>query len=192
MPLNELISLRTTKQAFRQIRAWLHTEHFEDSAWVNRNSTVIQSEILDIYIFADEYDMPLLRKDVLEELRTRLQYTEDKPRRSFIVKAFENLPLSSPLIKLLVDRHAHHWGSEEQDTHELPKEFTEALEQARDESNKQWSGRIYEPRCPCFHDFGCYVESFRKMTGGQRCAGDHSQSTGAPGDTNGTDDSSLS
>jgi len=84
---------------------------------------------LDLHIFADKYDVPQLRLETMRVLQRGYSETDEIPAYSTIIKAFENLPETSPLCRWLTDisgyyRSFHEDGEEEMALHsELPKAF---------------------------------------------------------------------
>jgi len=61
---------------------------------------------LEVYIFADQHDTPLLRQLSLESMHAR--YSNGRvPRDSIVVRAFEGLPASSPMWQFLIDLYGN-------------------------------------------------------------------------------------
>ncbi|KAE9969167.1 hypothetical protein BLS_005465 [Venturia inaequalis] len=63
-------------------------------------------ELLNMYVFGDEYDVPQFRRDVID---TFIDYQEKYPSLpgcDTISQAYERLPASSPMLQFLVDSWA--------------------------------------------------------------------------------------
>lgn len=58
-----------------------------------------EEELLAIYLFADDYDIPQLRKDVLDTLVKGLDSLEDKyvPNITSILTTYESLSNNTPM-----------------------------------------------------------------------------------------------
>lgn len=69
--------------------------------------------MLAIYLFADDYDIPQLRKDVLDTLVKGLDSLEDKyvPNITSILTTYESLSNNTPMKRWLVDRAARDWNT---------------------------------------------------------------------------------
>lgn len=89
---------------------------------------------LDLYLFADRFDVPNLRKAFMELQHS--YYTQNEicvPDYGEIILAFQRLPASSPLCRLLVDLYTLRWGPGHDDKREegarryAPAEFLEAV-----------------------------------------------------------------
>lgn len=97
---------------------WLNSRQILDTdgeAFVGENDTDISrhSVLLKLYIFADEYDHPQLRRDVLQIFIMHTEkYKKCVPIKS-ISEAYSRLPSNSPLLRFLVDHYAFDWGSTE-------------------------------------------------------------------------------
>lgn len=80
--------------------------------------------LLDLYIFSDKYDVPQLRRDVLDTL---VNFSWDYPwicPPDVVERAYENLPSKSPLLRALVDMHVCWWDGELTEGHvDLPASF---------------------------------------------------------------------
>ncbi|KAF2431847.1 hypothetical protein EJ08DRAFT_732933 [Tothia fuscella] len=88
-----------------------------------------QHELLEIYIFADVYDIPQLRRDILDAF---ILYQEESPsmcHQVTVEKAYASLPDGSPMLSFLVHAHALWTGNQlwkrdrEQWVQHVSKEF---------------------------------------------------------------------
>lgn len=84
-------------------------------------------ELMLLYIFADQYDVPQLRRDVLE---TFVVYQDDCPTMvdPYLVRlAYDRLPSSSPMLSFLVDAFVFSWAGitpgEKASPPDYPSEF---------------------------------------------------------------------
>lgn len=84
----------------------------------------------ELYIFADRFDVPQLRKTIIEAMHKC--YTVEgaqTPLYAGIIIAFKNLPASSPLCRLYIDVYTGCWEPEDDSEEEqailpfLPPEF---------------------------------------------------------------------
>lgn len=77
------------------------------------HNTRNEEELLAVYFFADEYNVPQLRKDVLDTLVKGLDNLGVKPdpRIDTILTVYELLSTKSPMKKWLVDRAARNWNT---------------------------------------------------------------------------------
>lgn len=90
----------------------------------------MDEELLDIYIFADMYDVPQLRRDALSTM-IDLQTSPHSglSTASCISRAYKALPHDSPIIRYFVDSYAFSWDGdyEGEEKHMFPPEFLAAL-----------------------------------------------------------------
>ncbi len=101
--------------------AWLYTQQLPES-------DVEDGIVLLLYIFADRYNVPKLRKQTMDGLFSEYgPDTDELPGFWSITKAFDHLPHTSPVCRFLVDVYARKWDglwSEDDDASgELPREF---------------------------------------------------------------------
>ena len=130
----------------------------------------IQANLIQLYIFADRRDVPLLRKDVLTSLivkrerKTRGGKTWAPTSTNFphVRLAFENLPKDSCLLRYLIAEAAWFWTDEhfaDKDLHTLPADFLAsvlsagpAVEKKREEG---WRGYAPWREALCvYHEHG--------------------------------------
>lgn len=132
----------TTVSTFGYFMQWLYTQTFvryKMHAWervavsttdhyANSLDSPYLHTLLDLYIFADQYDIRLLRNDVMRSWQ-KDETTWDEISNDNIIKAFDNLPHSSPLCRYIAQCYAALFdGDVDPDAeHEfwskLPKEF---------------------------------------------------------------------
>lgn len=108
------------------------------------DDTTPQTELLNMYIFATEYDVPQLRRDALEAYMAWCTKTHTAPCAEEIVAAYASLPWESPMIKFMVDVCRHLWKEKVQRTASkewtnVPAEFFRAIleVQAKPKSSTQ-------------------------------------------------------
>ncbi|KAL9090166.1 MAG: hypothetical protein Q9165_005446 [Trypethelium subeluteriae] len=61
-----------------------------------------EAELVNLYIFADKYDVPGLRDVLITELRDHGPDEEEVPSFAVVIKAYDNLPADSPLCQYLM------------------------------------------------------------------------------------------
>lgn len=112
---------------------WLNGREIVDSngkAFVGASAThdSQQAVLLKLYLFADEYDHPQLRRDVLQVfIRHTNKYTHCVEFET-ISKAYDRLPSNSPLLRFLVDHYAYEWNPPNDTTERsLPVQFLYSL-----------------------------------------------------------------
>lgn len=80
-------------------------------AWNVRMRSMVQ-ELLEMYLFANKYDIPQLRRDVTDTL-VQLSNTQKLwfiLAAQSIIAAFASPPSGSPMLQLLVDILTQNWG----------------------------------------------------------------------------------
>lgn len=108
-------------------KPYQYLENDKDGA-KDKNEPLLFEELLDVYIFADKYDVPQLRRDTINAW---IDYQADCPilvPSRLITKAYIRVPSTSKLRKFLVESFAwSHPRWERDDKAEameiLPKEF---------------------------------------------------------------------
>ena len=98
-----------TKETFDDFVDWLYqrdlgrelsdTDEDGDEDFLNMH------EITKVHIFADRYDIPDLQRDTIDTMFAYFRGREDIPTAETIKMAFESLPDTSLLRKLLVHRY---------------------------------------------------------------------------------------
>lgn len=91
--------------------------------------------LVEAYIFADRYDVPGLRREIVDNFYTACISEKENTlvRYKVIVKAFNNLPATSKLCCFLLDLYAGYWTSSMDDDEEqclrekLPMSFVMSL-----------------------------------------------------------------
>ncbi|RDI82391.1 hypothetical protein Vi05172_g7703 [Venturia inaequalis] len=112
---------------------WLNSHKIVDESgedFVGESETRVSQHpvLLKLYLFADEYDHPQLRRDVLEVfIRHTNKYTKCVKVKT-ISKAYDRLPSNSPLLRFLVDHYAYQWSPTSTATEKsLPVQFLYSL-----------------------------------------------------------------
>ncbi|KAF2806168.1 uncharacterized protein BDZ99DRAFT_91315 [Mytilinidion resinicola] len=122
---------------------------------------VLYAAYLDIYIFADQYDVPDLRLTTLKTWQ-RLDVespSREKPLGSLVKRAFASLPANSPLCKYLIRSCAYRWSTQwihEQARFDLPYIFMIGVMAANSRSIGQTSKALLTSWC-WFHEHGTKV-----------------------------------
>jgi hypothetical protein len=65
--------------------------------------------IVRLYVFADQYDVPMLRQQIVDLLWNAVILEEDIPLYPDTIQAMERLPDTSPLRRLIVDSYKLNW-----------------------------------------------------------------------------------
>ncbi|QDS67541.1 hypothetical protein FKW77_002560 [Venturia effusa] len=80
-------------------------------AWTMKMRVTVD-QLVCIYQFADEYDIPQLRRDTTDRLSRLSQvcFPYFIPWPGSVSKAFANLPANSPMLQLLADILAQNWS----------------------------------------------------------------------------------
>lgn len=92
-----------------------------------------QTELLNVYIFATEYDVPQLRRDALDAYIVWCVETKTLPSVEELEMAHDSLPPESPMVRFMIDVYAYQWnGSAEQAGiwKDLPEDFIRTLIEA--------------------------------------------------------------
>ncbi|OCL01341.1 hypothetical protein AOQ84DRAFT_393715 [Glonium stellatum] len=97
---------------------WLYTQEFPtpdedptplgDPAYrtnFGRDGNLMTENLIDLYIFADGHDTPLLRRDVINQMCQR--YWSQQPSYKAIINTFSRLSKSSPLRRFLIDSYCN-------------------------------------------------------------------------------------
>lgn len=80
-------------------------------------------ELLATYVLADGFDIPGLRKDVLQVFA---KYQDDCPKMcslSVVTDAYNGLPPNSPFLSVLVDVFAYQWDPQPAEAARLPHQL---------------------------------------------------------------------
>ena len=71
----------------------------------------VKEELIEVYIFADRYDIPQLRRDVLNAfMRTVIGNSASFPGPGQIKHAYDHLASSTPLVRFLIDTFSYAWN----------------------------------------------------------------------------------
>lgn len=68
---------------------------------------------LHLYVFADQYDFPVLRKALVQDKWWDLIENEDMPFYASVIKCFRHLPAHSPMSRLLMDAYVASWAAKD-------------------------------------------------------------------------------
>jgi hypothetical protein len=105
----------------------------------------MKDELLELYIFADTYDVPQLRRDILRTyIGTSANYNFAIPVYRHVVRAFKALPPTSPMIRFIIDLCEYSWTGD-QDVVKFPIEFIQAVLQKIISAEKRY--QICNPLC---------------------------------------------
>lgn len=120
---------------FNMFMDWIYTERLprtkkevdETGAVGGREliSSYTGLEFAELYIFADMYDVPVLRRQVMD----RIFAASVLPKYAVVVLAFSRLPTSAPLCRFFVDVYCQRFRESDDDESErkqrekLPHEF---------------------------------------------------------------------
>ncbi|EON61828.1 hypothetical protein W97_01046 [Coniosporium apollinis CBS 100218] len=131
----------TTVSTFGYFMQWLYTQTFvryKMHAWervaisttdhyANSFNPPYLHTLLDLYIFADRYDIRLLRNDVMRSWQKDETDWDEISDEDIIIKAFDNLPHGSPLCRYIAQYYVALCGrnldSDEEFWSKLPKGF---------------------------------------------------------------------
>lgn len=111
----------TATEIFESFVDWLYT----GKSPVRLGDSGAPNYYLRVYIFADKYAIPQLRRAIISDLTERLK----PPPYRKVTHAYENLPADSGLIRLVVDVYLKKFYESTDDAEEilarnkLPKEF---------------------------------------------------------------------
>ncbi|KAE9977600.1 hypothetical protein EG328_001973 [Venturia inaequalis] len=73
------------------------------------NSDIFK-QLLDLYVFADRYDVPQLRREVLDTLVTFSHFSPTLFDMELVAQAYDELPADSPFLRFLIDEYAANWS----------------------------------------------------------------------------------
>jgi hypothetical protein len=111
---------------------------------------------LDVFIFADEYDVPILRREAMIARQLYDEVENTLPRLSTIIKVESSLPHTSPFYKYTVDRVARLWKLNNCQKRHAGNEFVQKLPQNFMMAlmdmvcDKSWDTEPRLRRKPCF------------------------------------------
>ncbi|KAH9827256.1 btb poz domain containing protein [Teratosphaeria destructans] len=144
-----------TVATFSTFLTWMYTGHIdgarapraipEPSEGVPGSRRIAQDhplspvDLISLYVFGDNWEIPPLRNDVVSFLIDQIESTEEPAwdllttRHEHIHLAFDNLPKGSPLLRFLIAEAAWLWdpGLLEQDLDDLPNDFLAGVLNAR-------------------------------------------------------------
>ena len=88
----------------------------EDDVKLESLITTVQKDyLMHLYIFADQFDVPALRKDVINALWAKYIQNWLHPSYRIIIACWRQLPASSPLCRLLLATLVNAWSPAEDD-----------------------------------------------------------------------------
>ncbi|KAJ4378442.1 hypothetical protein N0V86_006145 [Didymella sp. IMI 355093] len=110
------------EETFELFVHWLYHQRFPNKTddpeflklWYHLDSTTVDAgALVDLHVFAEEYDVPNLKRQSIDSLFEQLN-DEDQglPSTKAIRYAFDSLDHDSSLCRLLVDAHCE-WGGHE-------------------------------------------------------------------------------
>lgn len=85
----------------------------KDGEKEEENNVLKFMQLLDLYIFGDEYDVSQFRRDVIDIFIKYQVKSPSLPPCSTIQQAYERLPASSPLLQFLVDCWTFYYGGQD-------------------------------------------------------------------------------
>ncbi|KAF2499403.1 hypothetical protein BU16DRAFT_269771 [Lophium mytilinum] len=90
-----------------------HVEEYRSASKRSSSLWTSDSALVDLYIFADKYDMPQLRVDVIDMVhQENTNCIHFVPNIYAVAKAFENLPPQSGLYRYFFDVYVGQWDEE--------------------------------------------------------------------------------
>lgn len=89
----------------RNLPGQKNSSYAKDKDGEEYKSFLNQYEVTKIHIFADRYDIPDLQRDTIDTMFTYFRYTKKIPTAETIRMAFESLPDTSLLCKLLAHQY---------------------------------------------------------------------------------------
>lgn len=111
--------------------------------------------LIELYMFADEYDFLALRRCILSTWDAA--WPKVLPLYAHVNEAYQHLPTDSPMLRFLVELYTHHWETnfdhckeEEESRAQAPRQFLSALLAGKSDLMKKI--RDEEPVvCDCCH-----------------------------------------
>ncbi len=124
----------------------------------------IMNYLVRLYIFADAYECPALRNDIMSAITYLSDRADSFPCLHFVPWAFSHLPSSSTLCQYLTKRTARHWNPDEpvKNTESLSREFLlEVLQINARRASSETYGQVLDEelaeRCQ-FHEHAAVEE----------------------------------
>ena len=96
----------------------------ELTTWLYSGRLTSMEDLPFLYILADRYEFSALRRDILAALRRSYKTENSCPPYDVVNTAFEDLPTTSALCRLYVDRYVEHWDPGFDDKDEAEKRAT--------------------------------------------------------------------
>lgn len=104
----------TSVDTFNTFIEWLYTRRLFDGVEPcpehpdHQTRKKHQATLLDLYIFADKYDIPQMRNDIFDRFaRCVTHWTNTYTMNlDIILKAYENLPAECPIVRFCIDQLA--------------------------------------------------------------------------------------
>ncbi|KAF2499688.1 hypothetical protein BU16DRAFT_524145 [Lophium mytilinum] len=140
------------KEIYRRWYRVVNTRHGDD-----RDDTDSQqfsyNTLVDMYIFADKYDMPQLRRDIIDKVHFKnSHYPDSVPYLYAVLKAFESLPKTSGLSRYFFDVYVGDWngqailgGSGVKIGHLLPNDLLSSIATRRSKELFLLPGTVLSP-----------------------------------------------
>lgn len=148
------VDAKATKEELNLLVSWLY-------GGITHVPGVMDARILNLYVFADRFDMPALRRHIIGDW-CNLSATYKMLKYEYIKYLYTSLPTSSPMIQFLVDvaaKHRSFSGDSLDNAYEqAPKAYFYAVLKAREASTDSSASKNKKKECPCCHDACRYHE----------------------------------
>ena len=89
-----------TPSVIQRFRLWVYTDNVSDGTESLEN--LCWKEMIDLYIFADRYDLPDLQNATIDTMVAKVMAVKQIPSR-YIPYIYDNTNAASPLRRLLID-----------------------------------------------------------------------------------------
>lgn len=112
-----------------------YTYQFGDNLSGNRDEAIardrkMKQELIDLYVLADQYDIPQLRRDVTNAfMKTCTLDNISLPNPSRVKTLCNRLPMTAPLVQFLIDLYSFAWDGLDLEwgREEYPSQFLAAV-----------------------------------------------------------------
>ncbi|ORY13622.1 hypothetical protein BCR34DRAFT_480727 [Clohesyomyces aquaticus] len=75
----------------------------------------LQRRFISLYVFANKYEIPALRRAVTIAWQTNEEILQSMPDHSNVIAAYEDLPPSAPLCRYFLDMYSVYWNPDRDD-----------------------------------------------------------------------------
>ncbi|KAF2843045.1 hypothetical protein M501DRAFT_1053824 [Patellaria atrata CBS 101060] len=82
----------------------------QDMAPIDESYRLADNALADLYVFADTYDIPVLRNDIIDAFVTRVDANNILPSLDLVTRVFCDLPETLALPRYLIDLYSECWG----------------------------------------------------------------------------------